>query len=264
MILRKHILEAIIWKEWKDSFRNKRIIAPVILLTILFALIFPLLFFQVILLSPEEIPPFAGQLPENFDNILLMAIFGMFKYILPMFLLLIPIITAMSLATYSFAGEKESKTIESLLLIPATDRELLLAKSLAIFIPAIIIGWLGNFVYLLVVKIVIEPAISIWMLPDLQYVIEVFLLGPLMTFLTIEVIVLVSSRASGIREAEQYSGIVLMPIIIMFTIQISGIFILGLLEVVLLTAITGLLDALLLKISELVFNREKLVLRLEK
>ena len=85
-----------------------------------------------------------------------------------------------------------------------------------------------------------------------------------MTFLTIEVIVLVSSRASGIREAEQYSGIVLMPIIIMFTIQISGIFILGLLEVVLLTAITGLLDALLLKISELVFNREKLVLRLEK
>ena len=47
------------------------------------------------------------------------------------------------LAADAFAGEKERRTLEGLLHLPISDRDLFLAKLLAAFLPAIAVSWVG-------------------------------------------------------------------------------------------------------------------------
>jgi ABC-type Na+ efflux pump permease subunit len=58
-----------------------------------------------------------------------------------------PIITASVLAADSFAGEKERKTAEALLLTPATNEELLVGKILASLIPAVLLTAIVFLIY---------------------------------------------------------------------------------------------------------------------
>ena len=62
--------------------------------------------------------------------------------------LVAPIVGAVSLAAYSVVGEKQGRTLEPLLTTPVTAAELLIAKVLASFLPAVAVEAAGLVVYL--------------------------------------------------------------------------------------------------------------------
>ena len=64
-------------------------------------------------------------------------------YLLSPLLLVIPLMVSAVLAADAFAGEKERRTLERLLHLPITDRDLFLAKVLSAFVPALAITWVG-------------------------------------------------------------------------------------------------------------------------
>jgi hypothetical protein len=68
------------------------------------------------------------------------------------FLLLIPTMIAISIATFSIVDEKLNGSLEALLATPARTWEILLGKALAGAIPALVMTWLSAGIFLLVIS----------------------------------------------------------------------------------------------------------------
>ncbi len=83
----------------------------------------------------ERIPALAAELAgldERQTWVVLMT-----GYFLAPFILIFPLMFSTIIASESFAGERERKTIEALVYTPASDGELFLGKMLAAFVPAV-------------------------------------------------------------------------------------------------------------------------------
>src|SRR5205085_1338470 len=72
-------------------------------------------------------------------------------YLLAPLFLIVPLMVASVLAADAFAGEKERKTLESLLHLPIPEGDLFYAKVLGAFVPAVLISWIGFVAFAIVV-----------------------------------------------------------------------------------------------------------------
>src|SRR6266700_4007176 len=64
-----------------------------------------------------------------------------------LFLQLIPVMLPTTIAAYAVIGEREQRTLETVLTTPVTDAELLAGKAIAAVLPAVAISWLLFGVY---------------------------------------------------------------------------------------------------------------------
>ena len=78
-------------------------------------------------------------------------------YLLAPLFLVVPLMVSAVLAADAFAGEKERKTLEWLLHLPITDRDLFLAKVLGAFVPAMAVSWIGFVCFAIVVNTIGWP-----------------------------------------------------------------------------------------------------------
>ena len=62
-------------------------------------------------------------------------------YLLAPLFMIVPLMVSAVIAADAFAGEKERRTMEMLLHLPITDRDLFLAKLLTSYIPALGVTW---------------------------------------------------------------------------------------------------------------------------
>ncbi|MEM1548581.1 MAG: hypothetical protein QXU09_02690 [Thermoproteota archaeon] len=65
------------------------------------------------------------------------------------------------------------------------------------------------------------------LLPSLVWIMMMFCLSPAMAFTSICLTVIVSAKVKGFREAQQISGVLLMPILLLIFGQIYGAVFLG-------------------------------------
>ena len=186
---------AIMNKDLKEIIRNSQIFGPVIILPILFGVFLPMMFF----IMPLE----AGFLLMNILNgfFLLMGV-------------LIPIV----IASDSFAGEKERKTIEALLAAPISDSELFLGKVLVSLIPAILSTYFAATLYCILINL----RFQIFIMPNLAFLI-IMIFVPLFALLGIELTVFISVRVKGFREASQLSIVSFLPALVVIVLPILGI-----------------------------------------
>ena len=80
-------------------------------------------------------------------------------YLLAPLFLIVPLMVSAVLAADAFAGEKERKTLESLLHLPIAARELFYAKLLTAFIPAMVVSWVGFVCFCIVSNAVAWPVL---------------------------------------------------------------------------------------------------------
>jgi ABC-type Na+ efflux pump permease subunit len=134
-----------------------------------------------------------------------------------------PIMTASVVAADAFAGEKERKTLEALLYTPTSDFELMVAKMLGAFIPAVIFAWLSALLYWIVVDIAAWPLFGRPILPDLTWLILALWVAPSAAAAALGATVIVSSRAKSFQDAYQISGLVVLPIVALMLGQSFGV-----------------------------------------
>jgi ABC-2 type transport system permease protein len=136
-------------------------------------------------------------------------------------LVLTPVTGAMSIAAYSIVGEKQARTLEPLLATPLTTRELLGAKVLGAFLPALALTAVTFLVYLAGVIVFAEPdAFRGLLIPGSLAV--TFVLGPLTSLAALQLAVCVSSRVNDARSAQQIGALVVLPLTAAFILQITG------------------------------------------
>ncbi|MGI0100956.1 MAG: ABC transporter permease subunit [Candidatus Micrarchaeaceae archaeon] len=130
----------------------------------------------------------------------------------PIFLTM-PIITATVIAADSFAGEKERRTAESLLSTPATNSELLAGKTLASLIPSVLLTAMIYVIYALVTNYLSMLYYGAVIFPNIVWYM-MLANAPFLALTTIGLIVLVSSRVKDIKEAQQISSLLVLPILV--------------------------------------------------
>src|SRR5207248_8563654 len=144
-------------------------------------------------------------------------------YLLAPLFLIVPLMLAAVLAADAFAGEKERKTLESLLHQPVPDRDLFLAKVLGAFVPAVAISWIGFACFTVVVDITAWPVAHHLIVPTKLWIVVIFWVAPAIAALGLGVMVRVSARASSTQEANQLGGAVILPLIFLAVGQSTGL-----------------------------------------
>lgn len=179
-------------------------------------------------------------------------------YLLSPLLLVLPLMVSAVLAADAFAGEKERRTLESLLLLPIADRDLFTAKVAGAFLPALAISWGGGLLYAVVANISAWPATGRLILPFAQWVVMLVWIAPAVALLALSLLVLVSSRARTTQEANQLGGAVILPLIFAAASQVAPALLAPVPAVVIGGAVVWVAAAVLLRVGARRFTRDRL------
>jgi len=144
-------------------------------------------------------------------------------YLLAPLFLIVPLMVASVLAADAFAGEKERKTLESLLHLPIPEADLFYAKVLGAFVPAVLISWVGFVAFAIVVNTTAWSVTHHLIVPTRLWLVMIFWVAPAVAALGLGVMVRVSARAKSTQEANQLGGAVILPLIFLAVGQSSGL-----------------------------------------
>lgn len=183
----------------------------------------------------------------------------LFQQFLVLFLL-VPIVSAVSLAAYSVVGEKQGRTLEPLLTTPLSTPELLIGKAVASIIPSLAMEMAGVAVYLVLIAIFGSPGV-LATLVTVRTAILLLVVGPLASLAALQATIAVSSRASDPRSAQQVAVLVVLPLVLMFVGQLAGAFFLTSALLVAVAAVALAAWVLLVMLSVALFERETILTR---
>jgi uncharacterized membrane protein SpoIIM required for sporulation/ABC-type transport system involved in multi-copper enzyme maturation permease subunit len=177
-------------REVKDQFRDWRITMPIAFLTAVFPFLIGYVSSQVV------------QFVQSFDATIIA------ESLIPFFLLVVgffPITISLVIASESFVGEKERRSIEPLLSSPLEDWELYLGKLIAVMFPPLFGSFIGMTVYL----------IGAWrefgLIPETPLTLLVISLTIVQAFTMVSAAVVVSAYATTVRSANLLSSFIVVP-----------------------------------------------------
>jgi ABC-2 type transport system permease protein len=256
----KHIL-AILHKEWLELRQERTLIWSTLLPPLLLTLV-PLVVLYGVGQTPDEDvrelgatladPALAGMNTLELGQ----AIIGRS---LSVFSLLMPVIIPGVIAAYSIIGEKTSRTLEPLLATPVSTGELLAAKSLAAAIPAMALTWLCAALFAGGVALLAASARVFGAIISPAWLLGLLFCTPALALLTIAATVAISSRVSDPRSAQQFSGVIVVPLIGLVFGQLSGLLVLSPLVALAAAVVLWLLAALALWVAVRLFQRETIL-----
>lgn len=256
-------IKTIINKEWSEVFKQRLVLFTVLFMPLIFTamaigLLFAIRTDESEAITLEELPGETEQLlcPPGTTGGDCLTI-----YIASQFMLLFmmtPVIIPTTIASYSIVGEKATHSLEPLLATPITTSELLIGKGLAAMLPAIGASWLAFLLYLIAIRILATPAVFNYILGPV-WLMAIFLIGPLMALLSVTFSLMVSSRVTDPRVAEQLAGVVIVPILLLLFGQVTGFVVLNQLFMFIFALIILVLDALSIYLAVRIFQREAIL-----
>ncbi len=165
----------------------------------------------------------------------------------------------LGIATYSLVGEKIQKSLEPLLATPTTDEEILAGKSLAAFLPAIAVNYIGILVFTILVDLFTRNLLHSLYFPNWNIGIIALLLAPLACLLSVGYNVLVSSRVNDVRTAQQLGTLVLLPFGVLYLLSEIQVITLTTNTMLIVAAILAVTDIILFYLVRVTFRREEIL-----
>ena len=212
---------AVIIKDVTAVKRSKAVVLPMLLLPAVMLLGLPLALGIIAANSaPVHVDQFLAGVPAHLADPILnlplreQSIVLVLGYLIAPLFLIVPLMVSAVLAADAFAGEKERRTLETLLHLPISYRDLYLAKLLSAFIPAVAISWIGFACYVVVGNAAAWPVMHRMFLPTKLWMVVIFWLAPAVAAFGLGVMVRVSARARTSQEANQLGGTVILPLVI--------------------------------------------------
>lgn len=251
----------IIKKEFEEVIRNKYILTTMASFPLLFSIVIPLLYLLAIpsSVSVTDIASFkgyvagaAGMTPRQ-----VMVAF-LVQSNLPFYLLMPGVIPSV-ISSYSIVGEKKCGTLEPLLATPVSTSDILAGKTLAAVIPSVAITWLSFIIYSALVNALTYDIFGYAIVPNLLWLVAIIVTAPLFAVMSVYLSIVVSSRVSDIRAAQQVSAVFVIPILSVFILELFGYLSLTLDMILLLSIAIGIVDLILVRASARAFRREEIL-----
>jgi ABC-2 type transport system permease protein len=164
------------------------------------------------------------------------------------------------MAIYSVIGEKSARTLEPLLAAPIGVGELLFAKSLASTVPSVIVTWIAYAIYLGSVKSLgSEAAVKAVTAP--RWILAIVVMVPLLTLLSVNLGILISTRVNDVRVAQQIGGLVVVPVVGLGIAQVTGQVVINNESFINFSLLLIAADAAVFWLARLAFQRENILVR---
>jgi ABC-2 type transport system permease protein len=189
------------------------------------------------------------------------AVFVLEVFLAPLYLL-VPLVVATVIAADSFAGERERGTLEALLHTPTRDRELMLAKFLAAWLPAISVAWAGFLVYSVLANVLAWPSVGRVFFPTPTWLLLAFWVAPAVSALGLGVMVIVSGRVRTLQAAHQIGSLIVLPVVLLLVAQLGGVLLFEPGLVAMMGLLVWLLAAVALWLGAGSLRRERLAERM--
>ncbi len=233
-------------REVRDSFRDWRILGPIIIMTFFFPYIANVLAGRMI----DFVNYYGGGVISTRAIPFLLMVVGFF-----------PVSLSLVIALETFVGEKERRSLEPLLSTPLTNWELYVGKTLAAMIPPLLASLGGMGIYLLFVV----GGSAAWR-PQAILVVQIAVLTLVQTLVMVAGSVVVSSQTTSVRAANLLASFILVPMAIVLQAEAAIVFVApdfnsptGVAFLWMMMIGMFVVAVLLLRMGAAIFNREELL-----
>jgi ABC-2 type transport system permease protein len=249
-------------REWREALANKLLVGMTLLppLVILGAGIVAVAAAAVNPPSERDVqalyaaaPAVQGMDPKE-------AVQGFIATYFLILFMLIPTVVPLTMAIYSVIGEKAARTLEPLLASPVGVGELLFAKSLASTIPSVIVTWIAYAIYLgSVSSLGSRAAVNAVTAP--RWILAIVVMVPLLTLLSVNLGILISTRVNDVRVAQQIGGLVVVPVVGLGIAQVTGQVVINNESFINFSLLLIAADLAVFWLARLAFQRENILVR---
>lgn len=206
---------------------------PMLILGSIFFLFIPILLLSVItrvgdinavhqLSQALEILPPSAQAAIKGDTEQGRAAYAIAVYLLAPIAVVVPLTISTAVGASTIVGERERGTGEFLAHSPASVHEIYLGKLLASLIPGYATTAVGFATYSLIVNTLVGPSVGGWFFPTVQWWILMLWVVPPFVALTLSIVLRLSARVKSTAAAQQASGLVTLPLIMVAYAQSTG------------------------------------------
>jgi ABC-2 type transport system permease protein len=149
------------------------------------------------------------------------------QYVLAVYLfapiaVVVPLTISSAIGASTIVGERERGTGEFLAHSPADVKEIYLGKLIASLVPGYATTLVGFGVYSLIVNLLVGPSVGGWFFPTTQWWVLMLWVVPPFLALTLSIVLRLSARVKSTAAAQQASGLVTLPLIMIAYSQSTG------------------------------------------
>ncbi|HEY4376201.1 MAG TPA: ABC transporter permease subunit [Acidimicrobiales bacterium] len=232
--MNRDAVRAVLGRDLGAVRRSKAVMLPMLLVPTVLLVLLPLsIGLAANSRTPFDVGPFVKLLPHSLAKPVLtypqnqrLVVLVLGYLVAPLFLI-VPLMVSAVLAADAFAGEKERKTLETLLHLPVETGDLYFAKLMAGFLPSVVISWIGFVIFVAISDAVAWPVMHRAFLPTTLWMIVIIWVAPGVSALGLGIMIRVSARAANTQEAQQLGGAVVLPLIILAVGQTTGLLLAG-------------------------------------
>lgn len=253
---------SIVKKDIRSVASDKQLFSTIWIVPLILTVVLPSIFVLILHYVPEEMAeleelikllPLKEQV-EDMNYVLLNLIVN---YMMPIFFMMVPIVSSSVMAAGSFVGEKEKHTLETLLYCPLSLKQIFRAKIFASFFLSMIVSVVSFICMSVVVECEIYGINGFFLVPDISWGVILFLISPSISLITITLIVRNSAKAKSVEAAQQSSVYLILPVIALLIGEFAGIILIN-------VWILVILGVLLLVIAITLMNNVKKILNYER
>ncbi|MGH1489614.1 MAG: ABC transporter permease subunit [Acidimicrobiales bacterium] len=153
---------------------------------------------------------------------------GQTGYALAVFLfapvaVIVPLTISTAVGASTIVGEREKGTGEFLAHSPAGAREIYVGKLIASLVPGYLTVVVGFTLYSLLVNVTVGPSVGGWFFPTRQWWIMILWVLPPFLAICLSFVLRLSARVNSTAAAQQASGLISLPLIMIAYSQATGI-----------------------------------------
>ncbi len=227
-------VRAIVRRDFAAVARSKAVMLPMLLVPLLMLVLLPLSVALAARGSSWDVTEFLDMVPGRLAEPVRAApeherlIILVLGYLVAPLFLIVPLMVSAVLAGDAFAGEKERKTLETVLHLPVRDTDLYIGKLLVGFVPSVAVSWIGFALFCLVSNAAAWPVMRRLFLPTQLWAMMILWIAPGVAALGLGIMVRVSVRVNNTQEAQQLGGAVVLPLVILAVGQTTALMLAGL------------------------------------
>ena len=150
------------------------------------------------------------------------ASYALAVYLFAPLSIIVPMTISTAVGANCLVGEREKGTGEFLAHCPASTREIYTGKLIASLIPGYLTTLVGFGIYSLVVNLIVGPHVGGWFFPTAQWWVLMLWVVPPFLAITLSVVLRLSARLKSAAAAQQATGLVTLPIILLSYAQSTG------------------------------------------
>jgi ABC-type Na+ efflux pump permease subunit len=261
-------VRAVLRRDLQAVRRSKAVVLPMLVVPTILLVLLPASVGLAANDRSVDVDRFLGLLPAQLTEPILglpvreQLVVLILGYLVAPLFLIVPLMVSAVLAGDAFAGEKERKTLESLLHLPLRDRDLYIAKLLVGFLPSVAVSWIGFALFCVVSNAAAWPTMGRFFLPTWRWAVIIVWVAPAVAAVGLGIMVRVSIRVNNTQEAQQLGGAVVLPLVILAVGQTAALLLAGLQATFIAGAILWALAIFLNVRGARSFTRDRMAARL--